>query len=305
MSLNSKTPTSVINDLLEITSKLQFTDGFFKTNIPFLSVLRAVNPTEFEHGFLNPQICILLQGDKRLYIGKKSFELGAEDYIASNIDMPISGHVSKASNEVPYMAIKIEFSAEEIASVVLEANIKPKQEIELKEGACVGKIGINVLLAVEKLLNISSDAKATGFLAPAIKREIIYYLLTGEEGDMFYNNMLLHNEASSINKAINYIKSNFRSSLSVEEIARVCNMSISTLYHKFKVITTLSPIQYQKQIRLQEARRILLSGGVDVTRTALQVGYESMTQFNREYKRLFGLPPLKDTKNILTKTSIN
>lgn len=300
MSLNSKTPTSVINDLLEITSKFQFTNGFFKTNIPFLSVLRAVNPTEFEHGFLNPQICILLQGDKKLHIGKKYFELGAEDYIASNIDMPISGYVSKASNEVPYMAVKIEFSSEEIASVVLEADIKEKQEIELKEGACVGKIGINVLLAIEKLLNILSDAKAADFLAPAIKREIVYYLLTGEDGDMFYNNMLLHNEASSINKAINYIKSNFKNSLSVEEIARVCNMSISTLYHKFKVITTLSPIQYQKQLRLQEARRILLSGGIDVTRTALQVGYESMTQFNREYKRLFGLPPLKDIQAMRT-----
>lgn len=298
MSLNSKTPTSVINNLLEITSKLQFTDGFFKTNVPFLSVLQEVKPTEFQYGFLNPQICILLQGDKKLYIGKNSFELGAEDYVASNIEMPISGNVSKASSELPYIAIRIEFSTEEIASVVLEAGIKPKQDIELKEGACIGKIGVDVLLVIEKLLNLSRDPKATNFLAPAMKRELIYYLLTGENGDMFYNNMLLHNEASSINKAINYIKSNFKNSLSVEEIARVCNMSISTLYHKFKVITTLSPIQYQKQLRLQEARRILLSGGIDVTRTALQVGYESVTQFNREYKRLFGLPPLKDIQTM-------
>ncbi|RII34044.1 AraC family transcriptional regulator [Clostridium chromiireducens] len=305
MSLNSKTAASVINDLLEITSKFQFTDGFFKTNIPFLSVLRAANPTEFEHGFLNPQICILIQGNKKLYIGNKSIDLEAENYIASNIDMPISGYVSKASNEVPYIAIKIEFTSDEFVDVALNANIKSRREIELKEGACVGKIGVDVLLVIEKLLKFIGDTKAADFLAPAMKREIIYYLLTGEDGDMFYNNMLLHNEALSINKAINYIKSNYKNSLSVEEIARVCNMSMSTLYHKFKVITTLSPIQYQKQLRLQEARRILLSGGVDVTRTALEVGYESMTQFNREYKRLFGLPPLKDIKNILTKASIN
>jgi len=301
MFLNSKTSDFVINDLLEIISKFQFTDGFFKTNIPFLSVLRAVKPTEFERGFLNPQICILIQGNKRLYIGENSIELGTKDYIASNIDMPISGYVSEASYEVPYTAIKIEFSSEEIASVILEANIKPKRESELKEGACVGKIGADVLLVIERLLNLSRDTKAVDFLAPAMKQEIIYYLLTGEDGDMFYNNMLLHNEASGINNAINYVKGNFKNSISIDEIARVGNMSISTLYHKFKSITTLSPIQYQKQLRLQEARRILLSGGVDVTRAALMVGYESLTQFNREYKRLFGLPPLKDIKNMLAK----
>ncbi|WP_315070923.1 AraC family transcriptional regulator [uncultured Clostridium sp.] len=305
MSLDSKTTNSVINDLLEITSKFQFNDGFFRTNIPFLSVLRAVKPTEFEYGFLNPQICILIQGDKKLYIGNKSIDLEAENYIASNIDMPISGHVSKASHEAPYMAIKIEFTPDEFASVALEANIKPRRESELKEGACVGRIGVDVLLVIEKLLDFSGDIKAAEFLAPAMKREIIYYLLTGEDGDMFYNNMLLHNEALGINKAIHYVKSNFKNQLSVDGIARAGNMSVSTLHHKFKAVTTLSPMQYQKQLRLQEARRILLSGGVDVTRAALKVGYESLTQFNREYKRLFGLPPLKDIQLIRTQSNLN
>jgi len=240
-----------------------------------------------------------------LYIGERSIELGAENFIASNIDMPISGHISKASYETPYIAVKIDFSSEEIASVVLEANIKPRRESELKEGACIGKIGIDVLLVIERLLNLANDTKAVGFLAPAMKREIIYYLLTGEDGDMFYNNMLLHSEALGINKAIQYVKNNFKNSLNINEIARVGNMSVSTLYHKFKAITTLSPIQYQKQLRLLEARRILLSGGVDVTGAALKVGYESMTQFSREYKRLFSLPPLKDIQTMKSKTSLN
>jgi AraC-like DNA-binding protein len=244
---------------------------------------------------------VLIQGNKELSIGDRSVELGAGNYIASNIDMPISGHISKASYEVPYAAIRLEFTSEEIASVVLEANIKPSQENELREGACVGNAGLDVLLALERLINLYDNPNAVALLAPALKQEIIYHLLTGEDGEKFYNSMLLHNEASGISKAIHYVKGNYKSLITVDEIARVGNMSVSTLYHKFKAITTLSPIQYQKQLRLQEARKILLSGGADVTRAAMQVGYDSVTQFNREYKRLYGLPPLKDIQIMRTK----
>lgn len=304
MIFNSKAPKSVLNHLLDLISQFSFTHGTFETNIPFLSLLREVKPTVVEHGFLNPSICIVIQGNKKLNIGEKSIELGAGNYIASSIDMPINGQVSKASHETPYTAIKIAFTSEEIASVVLEANIKPREENQLREGAFVGKIGLEVLLVLERLLNLSPDSQAAAFLAPAMKQEIIYRLLTGEDGGMFYNNMLLHHEASGISKAIHYVKANFERSLTVDQIARVGNMSVSTLHHKFKAVTTLSPIQYQKQLRLQEARRILLSGGVDVTRAAFQVGYESLTQFNREYKRLFGLPPLKDIRAIRGNTGV-
>jgi AraC-like DNA-binding protein len=162
-----------------------------------------------------------------------------------------------------------------------------------------------VLLVFERLLHLSSDSQAAAFLALAMKREIIYRLLIGEDGGMFYNSMLLHHETSGISKAIHHVKANFDRSVTVDQIARVGNMSTSTLHHKFKAVTTLTPIQYQKQLRLQEARRILLSGGVDVTRAAFQVGYESLTQFNREYKRLFGLPPLKDIQAIRAKQNLN
>jgi AraC-like DNA-binding protein len=305
MIFHSKAPKSVLNRLLDLISQFSITHGTFETNIPFLSLLREVKPTVVEYGFLNPSICIVIQGNKKLIIGEKSIEYGAGNYIASSIDMPIKGQVSKASPETPYTAIRIAFTSEEIASVALEANFKPREENKLREGAFVENIGIEVLLVLERLLNLSSDSQVAAFLAPAMKREIIYRLLTGEDGEMFYNNMLLHHESSGISKAIHYVKANFERSLTVDQIARVGNMSVSTLHHKFKAVTTLTPIQYQKQLRLQEARRILLSGGVDVTRAAFQVGYESLTQFNREYKRLFGLPPLKDIQAIRTKPNLN
>jgi hypothetical protein len=249
MIFHSKEPKSVLNHLLHFISQFSFAHGTFETNIPFLSLLREVKPTAVEHGFLSPSICIVIQGNKKLNIGETSIEYGAGNYIVSSIDMPISGQVSKASHETPYTAIKIAFTSEEIASVVLEANIKPRGENQLREGAYVGKIGLEVLWVLERLLNLSSDFQAAAFLAPSMKQEIIYRLLTGEDGGMFYNNMLLHHEASGISKAIHYVKANFESSLTIDEIARVGSMSVSTLHHKFKAVTTLSPLQYQKQGR--------------------------------------------------------
>ncbi|QGQ97650.1 AraC family transcriptional regulator [Paenibacillus psychroresistens] len=301
MISNSETLESVMSRLLDFMSQFSFFHGTFQTNIPFLSLLREVKPSVVESGILDPSICIVIQGNKKLIIGEKSIEYGAGNYISSSIDMPISGQVLKASLEAPYTAIRIIFTSEEIASVVLEANIKPRQENQLREGAFVGNIGLEVLLVFERLLHLSSDSQTAAFLAPTMKREIIYRLLIGEDGGVFYNSMLLHHETSGISKAIHHVKANFDRSITVDQIARIGNMSTSTLHHKFKAVTTLTPIQYQKQLRLQEARRILLGGGVDVTIAAFQVGYESLTQFNREYKRLFGLPPLKDIQTIRAK----
>jgi hypothetical protein len=184
---NSETPESVMNHLLEFMSQCSFSRGTFKTNIPFLYLLREVTPTVVESGFINPSISIVIQGNKKLIIGEKSIEYGAGNYIASSIDMP--GQVLKASHEAPYTAIRIAFTSEEIASVVLEANIKPREENQLREGACVGNIGLEVLLVFERLLHLSSDSQTAAFLAPTMKREIIYRLLSGEDGGMFNNSM--------------------------------------------------------------------------------------------------------------------
>ncbi|MGG6311545.1 AraC family transcriptional regulator N-terminal domain-containing protein [Paenibacillus macerans] len=295
---NSEATQTVVQRLLDMMSRFPYDEGTFETDIPFLSLLKELKPTDIEQGLLEPSVCFVIQGGKKLLVGSKTIFYGEGSYISSSIDMPIKGQVIQASQDKPYMAIRIAFTAEEIASIVLEANVKPGEPKQLSEGAFVGNAGDDALSVLERLLPLSFDSQAASFLAPAIKREIVYRLLTGKDGGHFYNKMLLHQEAAGISRAIHYVKTNFERPLTVGEIARVGNMSVSTLHHKFKAVTTLSPIQYQKQLRLQEARRILLGGGIDVTRAAFRVGYESLTQFNREYKRLFGLPPLKDIKAI-------
>lgn len=299
MRVNTEALEPVLNQLLNMIAQYTFSRGEFQTAISFLSLLKEVKPTIFEqYGLLTPSVCIVLQGNKSLTVGEKTIEYGVGDYLASCIVMPVRGRVSKASHKAPYIAIKLTFTLEEIASVVLEVGIAPKEENRLSEGVFVGRTDTGVLLALERLLRLAPDAQAVAFLAPALKREIVYHLLTGEDGGLFYTSMLMHHEASGISKAIHYVKINFDRHLTAEEIAHAGNMSVSALYHKFKAVTTLSPIQYQKQLRLQEARKILLGSDVNVTGAALQVGYGSLTQFNREYKRLFGRPPLQDIQVI-------
>lgn len=288
----------ILQRLLDLCSSYSFARGILETGISFVSLLKADQPSTIQYGFFQPGICVVLQGSKTLIVRNHTYNYGAGDYIASNIDMPIKGQISQATQEAPYLAIRISFTTDEIASVALDAKLKAVGENQLTEGAFIGRTGFEVLLVLERLLQLAADSEAAAFLAPGAKRELIYRLLTDEDGARFYNNMLLHHDAAGISKAIHYVKSNYERNLSVEEIAQAGGMSPSTLHHKFKSVTTLSPIQYQKQLRLQEARRILLTDDTDVTSTAFEVGYESVTQFNREYKRFFGLPPLKDIRTI-------
>ncbi|MFF2908039.1 AraC family transcriptional regulator N-terminal domain-containing protein [Paenibacillus sp. NPDC057934] len=288
----------VIQRLLHLCDAYSFSRGICETGISFVSLLKANRPTTIQQGLFNPGICVVLQGNKTLIVRNSTYNYGAGEYIASNLDMPIKGQIVQATQEVPYIAIRIAFTTDEIASVALEANLRVSGENQLSEGAFIGKTGAEVLHVLERLLHLATDRDAADFLASGVKRELIYRLLTDEGGARFYNNMLLHHDAAGISKAIHYVKANFVRTLTVEEIAQAGGMSSSTLHHKFKAVTTLSPIQYQKQLRLQEARRILLTDDIDVTSAALDVGYESVTQFNREYKRFFGLPPLKDIRTI-------
>ncbi|MZQ80609.1 helix-turn-helix domain-containing protein [Paenibacillus sp. 5J-6] len=281
-----------LDRLLASCLKIPLASGASRTAIPFLAVLKESGPTLLSHGVLKPSLCIVLQGRKRLQIGAKEIEYTAGDFLSASIDMPVNGQVTIASSQSPYIALRIDLTPGEVAAVASEANLDLRPETGLQPGLFVGKPCLEVLEGFEKLLRLSLDARAAEYLAPAIKREIIYRLLDGEEGPLFYKNMLLHQDASGIGKVIDWIKGNFDSPLTIEELAELGNMSISNLHYKFKEVTSMAPLQYQKRLRLQEARRLLLDGA-NVTETALQVGYQSSTQFSREYKRLFGLSPLR------------
>ncbi len=287
-----------LDKIVNISSAVALNNGSFQTIISYLSVLRENKPMPVARGILSPSFCLVVQGNKRLQVGNETIDYGQGEYLASGIDMPIQGQVLTATPKKPYIAIRIELTLAEIASVALDANIKFKTNHQLRAGAFVGKANNDILEVFIRLLKLSKIPKDAEFLASSVKREIIYRILSGRDGELFYRNMMIHHEVAGISDIINWIKTHFDLTITVGELAEIGNMSVSSLHQKFKTVTTMGPLQYQKQLRLQEARRLLITGTHDVTRAALQVGYKSLTQFNREYKRFYGLPPLKDVQFI-------
>lgn len=288
-----------LDQLLAVTDRMNLADGRTPTIVPFFSIIKNSRDTVRSPGVLTPSFCLILQGAKKLYLGQAIYHYSAGDYLASLIDMPASAQVIGASEESPYIGLRIDFTTQEIASVVMEAEIvtEPKEK-ELIAGAFIGKSDAELLDLFFRLLKLIDKPKEARFLSELIKKEMIFNLLSGEYGHLFFQKSLFDQRADGVGKAIQWIKDNYARSFTVEELAKSCNMSTSGLHHKFKAITTMGPLQYQKQLRLQEARRLMLSGPVGATTAALTVGYESASQFNREYRRLFGLPPLQDVKGM-------
>lgn len=283
-----------LNTIIEMTERIAKIDGNTKTTIPFLSVTRHSHEIPITPGVMNPAFSIILQGRKEFHFGEETIHFNTGDFAASIIDIPVSVQVIGASKELPCISLRIDLTTSEIASVVMDAHI----EFDIKNknlylGAFVGKSDGELLELFIRLLKLIDRPKDTCFLSELIKREMIYHLLTGEYGYLFLQQLLADQQADGIGKAIEWIKENYTRSFTVEELAKSNNMSVSGLHHKFKAVTAMGPLQYQKELRLHEARRLMLNGSMDVTTAAMEVGYESSSQFTREYKRLFGQPPLK------------
>ncbi|WP_220199973.1 AraC family transcriptional regulator [Ktedonospora formicarum] len=292
-------PQEALEQLLQMTMRLITTDGVRQTIIPFLSLVRHTAQTPAIPSVLTPSFCLVLQGAKEVRLGRDALRYRAGDYLASVIDLPAFAQVVGASRQAPYYGLRIDLTTKDIASVVAEAHIAIESGEEKPGlGAYVGKSDADFVDLFIRLLKLLERPKEAPFLSALLKREMIFRLLSGTASRFFLQQVLFEQQAEGVGKAITWIKEHYEQSFTVEELAIANNMSVSGLHHKFKAITTMGPLQYQKRLRLQEARRLLLSGRVDVTAAALEVGYESPSQFSREYRRLFGLPPLQDIKAV-------
>ncbi|MFZ7102439.1 MAG: AraC family transcriptional regulator N-terminal domain-containing protein [Peptococcaceae bacterium] len=294
---SNSTKQQALHTIIEMTRRITKSEGNTETIIPFFSITRHSREIPITPSIMNPAFSIILQGTKIFHVGKEIIHFNAGDFAASIIDMPISVQVKGASKELPAISLRLDFTTSEIASVVTDAKI----EFNLKNkklylGAFVGKTDTELLDLLIKLLKLIDKPKDAYFLAELTKREIIYHLLSGEYGYLFFQQLLVNQQSDGIGKAIEWIRKNFTRSFTVEELAKSNNMSVSGLHHKFKSVTSMGPLQYQKELRLREARRLMLSECMDATTAAMEVGYESSSQFTREYKRLFGQPPFKDIR---------
>jgi AraC-like DNA-binding protein len=285
-------------EVAKVVSQIVPKDGIFQTAIPFLSVIRSSQPTRRTPGIVKPSLCLVLQGGKRSFVGTETLYYDAGCFLVASLDMPMTGYVVDASPGKPYLGIKLTIDPIEVTAIMMEAQNSIPSFQRSTARAFVGRSTPELRDAIFRLLRLLGTPKDIPFIATAIKKEVIYRLLTSEYGLSLYQNLVADYSETGINKAIHLIKQQYATPLSIEALATAINMSVSGFHHKFKAVTTLSPLQYQKRLRLLEARRLLFTGTVDAATAAFTVGYESPSQFSREYRRLFGAPPLQDIENL-------
>ena len=282
--------------MLRLVGRRAHGEGATETAIPFLSLLRSSRPTAMRHGILTPSMCLVVQGDKRLLVGRDAYSYGPGWYVMSALEFPTSGQITHATPSAPYLAIRIHFDVREIAEVIAEGELAPRRDTARGPAVFVGAADCRLISCLLRLLQLLDEPDSAAFLAGAIKREIIFRLLKTERGPLIYRSV--KPASLGVGRAIDWLRRHFDQPIDIDQLARTSRMSVSGLRHEFKAATALAPLQFQKQLRLQEARRLLLAGEVDAGTAAFRVGYESASQFSREYRRMFGAPPIRDIKKL-------
>lgn len=285
-------------DLLARIDFLTADDHDPESAIPGLWVYRKVAPTEPTRYTHQPSVCLIAQGSKRILLGTDDLSYDRDHYLVTSIDLPIVAEVPDASQEQPYLGLAFKLEQRDIAQVLAEGNLPLPPPAQSNRAMSVGTLTLPLISAFLRLLDLLAEPNAIPFLAPAISREILYRLLTGEGGFHLRQIGLMGSQNAQVLRAIQWLKANFAEPLLVEDLSTYCQMSLSAFHQHFRRATAMSPIQYQKWLRLQEARRLMLTDDLDATRAAYKVGYESSSQFCREYGRLFGAPPARDIRLI-------
>ncbi len=248
---------------------------------------------------MEPTLAVIAQGAKRAVLGDKVFEYGAGQYLVVSVDLPIAGHVFQASPELPYLAAGLTLKPAAIAALLLEMAANDRLAPE-SAGFGVSDAPAELLESLVRMLRLLDRPRDSAVLGPMLEREILWWLLNGEQGAMVRQIGLADSRLSQISRAIRWIRLHHAKSFRIEELAEMAAMSASSFHRHFRAVTTMSPLQYQKLIRLQEARARLLVEGDDVAAVGFSVGYDSPSQFSREYSRLFGAPPGRDVARLRT-----
>jgi AraC-like DNA-binding protein len=279
----------------------RWTEGKNRLDTPIqgLNLHRWEMPTEPASYMLAPSICLIGQGRKRLFLGEDSYIYDAHRFLITSVDLPVVAQIIEASRERPYLGLTMELDLRMIARLMLDNDIPSSRPGKDRLGIAVSKVSMPLLDAFNRLLDLLEHPEDIPALAPLIQQEILYRLLMGEQGARLRQITSIGNHGYQIARAIDWLKENFSKPVKVEELAGKVGLSVSAFHNHFRSITAMSPLQFQKRMRLNEARRLMLANNLDASRAAFEVGYESPSQFSREYSRLFGAPPMRDIKNLI------
>ncbi|AIW40146.1 AraC family transcriptional regulator [Paenibacillus polymyxa] len=272
-----------------------------ETAVPSLFFYQHSSITEPAYRVYKPSFCVVVQGLKEILLAQERFEYGPSNYLIASMNLPVIGQIIKASADSPYLSLKLEFTQNQILEVLNDCDIKVTSKDNAKRALFVGWMESSIQDAVLRLARLLDTPGEIPFLAPLYTREILYRLLQGPYGVELAQIAVEGSSTYRIREAIDHIVRNWDQSFRIEDLADTASMSVSSFHRHFKEVTAMSPIQFQKQLRLQEARRILLAESADAADVAFRVGYESSSQFSREYSRTFGAPPRADIKRLKEK----
>jgi AraC-like DNA-binding protein len=286
-------------ELAAMIDRITVTDGGHETAIPRLMLARASRVQHPVHAIYEPAFCVLAQGSKRVLLSDEVYVYDSSQYLVVAQNLPVAGQVVDASPEAPYLGLRLSFDVKDIAALALDLKLGetlPKRASQ--RGIFTGELSTTLLDPVLRLTRLLDSPVDIPALAPLITREILYRLMKSPDGWRLAQMAVVDGHSQRIAQAIGVLSRRFQEPLRVEDLADEVHMSVSSLHQHFKAVTAMSPLQFQKQLRLQESRRIMISEDVDAATAGHRVGYESQSQFNREYSRFFGLPPARDVKRL-------
>ena len=282
------------DELKKLIARLTNGKELHDTAVPNMSVFCIAEPNKPACLVYEPCLCVAAQGAKLVTLAGESYIYDENRYLIASVNLPTMAQVIHASEKNPYYGFKLKLDAGEIARVMLESGAAARRNEQAGRGIALGETDLPLLDAICRLVGLLERPEDIPMLSPLIQKEIIYRLLCGSQGARLRMLATAGSPSSRIAQSIGWLKSNFGEKIKIESLAGKAGMSVSAFHKHFREMTAMSPLQYQKILRLQEARRLMISEGIDVASAAYGVGYESATQFNREYKRLFGEPPRRD-----------
>jgi AraC-like DNA-binding protein len=288
---------TLCEELAEHIAKAACHDGTVEP-LPGVHLTRVSTPLQTLHSVVDACLCVVAQGSKEVLLGESRYRYDPAHYLLATVELPWTTQVLEASREYPYLSLRLDLDSSVIGAVMVEAGFSPPPGPVDMRAMAVSPLDVRLLDAIVRLVRLLDTPEEAKFLLPLIQREIVYRLLVGEQGSRLRHFATREGYTPQIVRAIGRLRQDFDQPLRVESLARELGMSVSGLHQRFKAVTALSPLQFQKRLRLLEARRLMLAEDLDTMQVALRVGYCDASHFNREYKSLFGAPPMRDVHQL-------
>ena len=272
-------------------------EGDTLTEVPGLRLYRRSTPTACASAAYEPSLVVFVQGQKRINVGKTTYLCDGSNFLLTSVDLPVVSQVIRATEKEPLLGLLLRLEMPAVREILSQQEFHLREESADARAMAVGVTSVELLDTCTRLVDLLDSPQDIPFLSGLIQREIIYRLLRSPQGKHLRAIATLGEQSHRTAKAVEWLRLNYAKPLRVEELATMARMGVSTLHHQFRSLTAMSPLQYQKQLRLHVARERMLNEGLDAASAAFEVGYESASQFSREYSRFFGQPPMRDVKS--------